>query len=108
MAAYICVCLFVNPLLAGTGGVEGDRQHQICTQSGSLCSGLTGRAAPSGRTCQLDPCALHLPRLCPQLQEDKRSNTPLFAAAVVLFLGLPMATVLIALSSGYLDTLSRR
>lgn len=43
-----------------------------------------------------------------ELLEDKRSNTPLFAAAVVLFLGLPMATVLIALSSGYLDTLSPR
>jgi hypothetical protein len=61
-------------------------------------------AAPANWT----PCALPLPRLSLQLLEDKRSNTPLFAAAVVLFLGLPMATVLIALSSGYLDTLSPR
>lgn len=42
------------------------------------------------------------------LQEKKRSNAPLFAAAIGFFLILPAGIVVAALSSGFLDSLGPR
>lgn len=42
------------------------------------------------------------------MQEQKRSNAPLFAAAIGFFVVLPAGIVVAALSSGFLDSLGPR